>query len=267
MLIIRGRANIEEVVRAFGVADSQLPYAAAKCLTKTGQQVKAAETQEILTSFNAPTPFTQRAVYMQVATKTRLQARVWLKDLGSKPSYLVPQIEGGDRPMKRFEQRLRMLGYMTASQRAVPGEAAQLDAYGNVSRGQITKILSQMGTAVVAGDYSNASNSKRSKAKRAVVQYFVSKGSGSQRRGYAHAKRVMFGQHLPAGVWERRLFAWGSSVRPVLLFVNGSSYAKRFDFFGVAQRIVDANLAHNAEQAVRGAMATARFTVQGGLFG
>lgn len=263
MLRINARVNIVEVVKSFGVADSQLDYAAARTLTRTGQQVKAAEEVEIGKSINNPTPYTRRSVYLQTATKKRLQAIVWLKD-GNRPEhYLLPLIEGGQRPLKRFEQRLRMLGYMNADERAVPGSATQLDAYGNVSRGQIVKILSQLKTAVVSGDFSNATNSKRSKAKRANVQYFVSKGSSSKRAGWAQRKSVMFGQHLPRGVWERRMHAWGSSVRPVFLFVKGTSYSKRIDFFGVAVRVIDANLRSNAEAAVAEAMRTAKFKVGG----
>jgi hypothetical protein len=265
MLNISGRVKIEDVVRAFGAAESQLPFAIAKTLTKTGQQVKAAEEAGIVSAFQNPTPYTRRAVYLQGATKARLQARVWLKD-GNRPEhYLLPQIDGGGRPLKRFEQRLRMLGFMGSDQRAVPGKAVQLDAYGNMSRGQITKILSQLKTAVVQGDFSNATNSKRSRAKRATTQYFVSKGSGSQRHGLAGRKAAGYAQHLPAGVWERRVHAWGTSVRPVLLFVRGATYAKRFDFFGIAQDIIDRHLVANARVTVAEAMRTARFSVQGGL--
>lgn len=265
MFTIRARTNIADVVKAFGVAESQLPFAAAKTLTRTGQQVKAAEESEIARSFDAPTPYTRRSVFLQSATKTRLQARVWLKD-GNRPEhYLLPQIEGGTRPMKRFEARLKMTGYMNANERAVPGKAVQLDAYGNVSRGQINKILSQLKTAVVSGDFSNASNSRRSRAKRSVVEYFVSKGPGSQRKGWAHAKRITFGQHLPRGIWERRVHAWGTSVRPVFLFVPDTKYSRRYDFFGVAQSTVDRHLVGNAEMAVADAMRTARFNVQGRL--
>lgn len=265
MFNIKARANIAEVVRALGAAESQLPFAIAKTLTKTAQQVKAAEEGAIARSFDNPTPYTRRAVYMQSATKARAQARVWLKD-GNRPEhYLLPQIEGGTRPMKRFEQRLRMTGYMNATERAVPGKAVQLDAYGNVSRGQINKILSQLRTAVVQGDFSNASNSRRSRAKRSVVEYFVSKGAGSQRQGWAHKKRVMFGQHLPRGIWERRIHAWGTSVRPVFLFVSDTKYSRRYDFFGVAQSTVDRHLMSNAQASVADAMKTARFSVQGSL--
>lgn len=263
MLRINARVNIQEVVKALGAAESQLPFAAAKALTKTGQQVKVAEQLEIASNVTSPTPYTSRAVYLQTATKTRLEARVWLKD-GNRPEhYLLPLIEGGSRPLKRFEQRLRMLGYMGADERAVPGTAMQLDAYGNVSRGQIVKILSQLRTDVVSGVSQNATNSKRSKAKRATVQYFASQGSGSQHPGWAQRKRAMFGQHLPRGVWERRVHAWGSSVRPVLLFVKGTAYTKRIDFFGVAIRVIDQNLKANAERAVGEAMATAGFTGKG----
>lgn len=251
MLIVKVRVDVREALEALVDVEKGTPYALATALTWTAQAVKAAETETIGAVFNSPTPYTRRAVYMQGATKTRLQARVWLKD-GNRPEhYLLPQIEGGSRPLKRFEQRLRMLGYMAADERAVPGTALQLDAYGNISRGVITKILSQLRTAVVSGDFSNASDSKRSRAKRATTAYFVSRGTSSQRAGRAGRAAAQYAQHLPRGVWERRVHAWGTSVRPVLLFVKGTSYSKRFDFFGVAERVIAAKLQGNVEAAVR----------------
>jgi hypothetical protein len=271
MLVIKGRVNIEEVVRSFNVADSQLPYAAAKALTRTGQQVKAAETDEIKRVFNNPTAYTKGAVYLQTATKTRLQARVWLKEVWSKGGeahhYLEPQIFGGERSRKRFEVRLQAAGLMKRNQRAIPGQAARMNAYGNISPGQIVQILSQLKTAMVLGDNSNASNSKRSMAKRAKAQYFLSNGPGSTRKGMdGRHGRADYRQHLPAGVWQRRVTASGTTVHPVLIFVNGTKYSKRFDFFGVGERVIVTNLVANAQAAVREAMATARFRVQGGLF-
>lgn len=266
MIKIEARINITQVMKSFSVADSQLDYAIARALTKTGQRVKAAEDAEIVRVFDNPNPYTRRAVYLRPATKTRLQAVVWLRWGSTNDHYLLPQIEGGARPMKRFEYRLKMHGYMASDERAVPGQAAQLDSYGNISRGQINKILSQLKTRVNVGDYSNASNSKRSMRKRVTVQYFASKGTGSRRHGMAGRKRATYPQHLPAGIWERRVHAWGTSVRPVLLFVKGTGYSKRYDFFGVAQSTIDRYLLTNAQEAATEAMRTARFKTQGSLF-
>lgn len=239
MLTIKTRVDLSGALAALSDVERGTPYAMARALTLTGKDVKAAETREISAVVDKPTPYTTRALYLQFATKTNLQARVWLKD-GNRPEhYLLPLIEGGARPIKRFEQRLRMVGVMRADERAVPGTAVQLDAYGNMSRGQITKILSQLRTAVVQGDFSNASQSKRSKAKRASVAYFASAGDGGKRAGRAGRHAVQTGQHLPRGVWERKVSGKGTTLSPVLLFVKGTHYTKRFDFFGVAERVIN----------------------------
>lgn len=268
MLTIGAKVVMDDVLRALESAQSQIPFATAKGLTDTIKQVKEAEVREMRKVFQAPTPYTINSLFIRPATKARLEASTWLKT-GNRPQhYLLPQIQGGPRPLKRFEQRLVMNGLMRPDQRAVPAAGARLDAYGNMSRGQIVQILSQLRTAVVQGDFSNATNSKRSRAKRQAVAYFVSHGTGSRRAGYqgARGRGVIYEQHLPAGVWARYQFAWGSSVKPVLLFVSGARYTQRFDFFGVAERTIEARLRINMGNAVTHALRTARLSVQGGLF-
>lgn len=236
MITIKARVEMGNLLRGLANVDRQAPYVTARALTLTGKDVKEAETNEIGSVIHSPTPYTMRSLFLQGASASRLQARVWLKD-GNRPQhYLLPLIEGGGRPLKRFEQRLRMMGYMRPDERAVPGQAMQLDPYGNLSRGLITKVLSQLRTAVTQGDFSNASNSKRSRAKRAVTQYFASGGPGTKRPVYG--KRGRTEQHLPRGIWERRVHAHGMSVRPVLLFVTRTNYSKAFDFFAVAHRVI-----------------------------
>jgi hypothetical protein len=267
---IKVRVDIDQIAKQYAVADSQVDFAAARGLTWTGQEVKRAEEAEIASVISSPTPWTRRSVYLKPATKRDLRAVVWLKGDPYKQHPMLPLIEGGGRPMKRFERRLQMLGYMRTSERAVPGDAVTLDAYGNISRGLIVKILSQLRTAVVQGDFSNATESKRSRAKRATVQYFASAGPGGPRSAFAgrgqdgKLRRANGQQHLPRGIWERRQHAWGSSVRPVLLFVEGYRYSKTLRFFEVAQRVAAKYLRANIERSMADVMRTARFKVTGG---
>lgn len=267
MLTIGAKVIMPDLLRALENAQSQLPYAVARGLTATIKDVRDAEVDEMRKVFQAPTPFTLRSLYVRPATKARQEASTWLKDR-TGPHYLVPQIAGGGRPLKRFEHRLVMHGYMRQNQRAVPAAGARLDAYGNMSKGQINQILSQLRTAVVQGDFSNATNSKRSRAKRAQQAYFVSQGSSARRFGFqgARGKGQTFEQHLPAGVWVRHYTSWGTAVKPVVLFVSGVRYNKRFDFFGVAERTVQRMLPLRMQAAVDEALRTARLSVQGGLF-
>lgn len=268
MLTIGAKVVMGDLLKALEGAQSQIPFATAKGLTDTIKDVREAEKQEMRKVFQGPTRYTLDSLYIKPATKSRPYASTWLKDGDRQEHYLLPQIKGGNRPLKRFEQRLVMNGLMKATQRAVPAAGAKLDAYGNMSRAQIVQILSQLRTAVVQGDFSNASNSKRSRSKRQSATYFVSTGKGSNRHGFKGelVKGLLFAQHLHPGVWIRYQFAWGTAVRPVLLFVDGSKYGSRFDFFGVAERTIDARLPINMGNAVALALRTARLSVQGGLF-
>lgn len=268
MLKIDARLVAKDALKALENAERQVPFALAKGMTATIKDVREAQYKAMRQAFVAPTPYTLRSLYLRPATKARLEASTWLKDTGSRPHYLLPQIQGGNRTLKRFEERLVMHGYMQPNQRAVPAAGAKLDLYGNMSRGQIVQVLSQLRTAVVSGDYSNANNTKRSRAKRQAVTYFVSLGPSSRRFGYqgSRGKGRMYEQHLPAGVWLRRQFAWGSAVKPVLLFVSRANYTKRWDYFGIADRVIADVMPGHVNAAVRDALATARLAVQGGLF-
>lgn len=230
-----------------GVQARQIPYATKLALDKTATQVRQTLREEMVRAFNKPTNFTLNSLYIEYAKKDNLTARVWLKDLGFRQHYLIPQIEGGARPLKRFEKRLVQIGAMMPGERAVPGQGATIDAFGNMSRGQIVQILSQLGSAGFSGDYSVATNSRRSRAKRAKVAYFVASRTRERTR------------HLHPGIYSRRSFgAWGTAIKPVIMFVNGATYRKRFDFYGIGNRVVKSNWAENYRQALAQAMSTAR---------
>lgn len=254
MLIVNLKHNLKDVGRWAADVQKQLPFANALALTKTAQEVKSELVEGMSKQLDRPTGFTRNALYLQAATKQRQEARVWLKDGTRKTHYLLPQIEGGNRPLKRFEERLVAIGAMGAGERAVPGTAVQLDAFGNMSRGQIVKILSQLGSRGVHGDTSVASGSKRSRARRTVTQYFVSRGKGE----FTGAGSWKNGRHqnLPRGVWERTVFAMGTAVRPVLLFVGRAQYRMRFDFFGISNRVIGQRYQLNFEASLARALST-----------
>lgn len=263
--------NCAQVSSALASAARQVPFALARALTRTAQDVRTAERKEMEQVFDRPTRYTLNALFMRPATKQRLEAEVWLKEAGSRPHFLLPQIEGGARPLKRFEQRLVMAGYMKATERAVPAAGARLDANGNMSRGQIVQILSQLKTAAVLGDFSNATNSKRSRAKRAQETYFAAGGRTTMEieggtRMVMRTSGARRTQHLPRGIWVRRNFgAWGTAIKPVLLFVSKAQYRKRYRFYQVAQDVVARQFSGHFAQSWTDALKTARFGEQGRL--
>lgn len=258
MFQVNVTSNLPQVQAALAHDAKQAGFALVVALTRTARDIKPAEIEEMRSVFDRPTRYTLNSVYVDPATKAKPEARVWLKD-GDRPThYLVPQIAGGGRPLKRFEEVMVQAGYMGRGERAVPGAGAQLDAYGNMSRGQIVQILSQLRAFNLAGSDQNATGSRRSRAKRAQVQYFLSRGRGAV-TGRGAWKNGMKEQHLPRGVWMREAFgAWGSAVKPVLLFVSRMQYRLIFKFREVAERVVARRFGGHFDQAYAQARRTAR---------
>ena len=239
-----------EVQRMLLRAGDQLPFAAALALTRTIEQVKIEERREMRTVFRNPTPYTLNSLYIKPATKSRLEARCWVKDDSGKGTpatkYLLPQVYGGARNVKRFESLMRSRGYLAANEYVVPAEGAQLDAFGNINRGQLQKILAQLQASFDPLQRETLTSRKR-KARRRMRggRYFVGGQPGR-------------GKHLDRGVWERLSTGFGSGVRPILLFVRQPRYVPRFKFFEVAQRVVNDQLPYQAKRAVDFALRTAR---------
>ena len=119
------------------VQRKQLPFATSLAINRTAQRVKAAEEAEVKRVFDRPTSRTTRGLFMQSGSKAKPEARVFLKDnqAGSgtpAAKFLLPQIEAGGRDQKRFEVALKAVGILKAGWYVVPGDHAEIDAYGNI---------------------------------------------------------------------------------------------------------------------------------------
>jgi len=249
------KADFKTTLRKLANQQKQVAFATAVALTKTAKQIEAAEYKEMRDVFDRPTPYTMNSLYVRTATKSNLKATVMVKDNTFKnrnpEQYLSPQIKGGARNLKAFERALRGVGVLPNGYYAVPGSAAKLDAYGNMSRGQIVQLISYFGGFAESGSKSNmTSKSKLSferKQGRAVgagrAQFFV----GSPADG-----------KLPLGIWQRFNFATGTSIKPVLLFVRGVNYQKNFDFTYVAESTFNRVWRDNFDKALSDAIRTAR---------
>jgi hypothetical protein len=223
--------NFPDVARRLGELGRQAPFVAAVSLTRTMKDAQAAIRTEMQRAFDRPTSYALNGTFLKPATKTDLEARVWVKDNpfgNGTPAdrFLLPQIYGGARGQKGMERMLERAGLMQAGWRAVPAVGAQLDANGNVKRSQITQILSQLKLQRGAGFESRATGSARSNRAiaRQGVTYFA---LPTTRRG------------LKPGIYLKRRFAHGTAVRPVFIFVPAVQYKPRLKFFEVGQATVD----------------------------
>lgn len=233
--------GLKEATAVLGGLTSQVPYAASVALNGAAFEVRRALQQKAKAVFDRPTPFiTDRSLRVwDRATKTTLAATVGWGYIGGKggdpEQVLKAQVDGGGRTLKRFERAMQRSGVMPHGTFAVPGEAAPLDAYGNIEPRFIVRLLSYLGAFGEVGYKANITAKGRARvAKRGRtasgfvriggVEYFVSKGPGefTGRGSWKNGQQ----QRLPAGIWSRK-GTHGSDIAPVLLFVRRPSYGAR----------------------------------------
>lgn len=126
MFTINVSSNVRQWSREFqDKYRNQLPFATAKALTNTAQDIQREITRHLPDIFEKPTPFTQRAIGYQRATKRELTALVFVKDI--QAAYLGLQVTGGERRPKR-----RALLLPAGVERNV---------YGNIPRTKLRTLL------------------------------------------------------------------------------------------------------------------------------
>lgn len=248
MIKVSVRHDVDRLIRSLErVRLDQIPFAIAKAVTSTAQIAKKALQAEMPRVFDRPTPYTLNSLYLKPATKANPTAVVGLKDDAGKGTpaakYLLPQIEGGGRTLKRFEKALQATGQMPRNTYAMPGDGAKLDAYGNMNRGQLTQILSALKSAEIKAGF-QANRTERSRKRRKNQPQFFSAPKDS---------------HLHPGVYQRFSFGFGSAIKPVLIFTHASTdYSRRYRFQEVAADVVAAEFGRQFRDAYEYAIRTAR---------
>lgn len=202
----------------------QIPYALASALNSTAYGAMVAERKEIADSFDRPTPFVQRGVLYEKASALKLAAFTRIageRDKFNVNRILAPHVYGGGRGVKASERRLLRTGAMLNGQFMVPGPGAPRDRYGNISGGQMQRILG------FARQYAEGG-------------YNVTK----QRQDH----------YVVPGVGVFKRMGKGRSV-PVLLFTHKApQYEQRFEFHYAARVYFDRNFTQHMNQAWNRAM-------------
>lgn len=223
-------------------SERRMNAAIATALTRTAVQIKDVLKAEMSSVFDRPTPYTLNALFVRPASAASLYAETYVKDdrAGSgtpATKYLLPQIEGGRRHTKRFEVAMRAAGHLPGGWFITPGLGTKLDAYGNISRGQIIQVLSQLRITMTAGHQRNMAfdAGKQIRAQRkAGGRYFVVKPGAKS--GAA------------PGVYLRDFI--GRNITPIFKFVRSVTYQPRFNFNAIATEVAQAKLGRNVEQAI-----------------
>lgn len=237
--------GLEELKRKMGNMGKQVTFAAAQALTKTARDIADQRQKTARSTFDRPREQTVRAIQAKGATKQNLTSTVSIRDDRAVPAsaYLAANIKGGGRSLKRSEIMLRAAGILPSGMFTVPGAAAKLDAYGNMSRGQINQILAYFrtfGRTTLNSTRMNMSAAKRSKtaARRA---YFI-----------IPVKDRKIG--LYPGIWQQD----SNNIKPVLMFVSAPRYKAIFGFDKVDRDEISSKFRSYFNAELEQAMRTAK---------
>lgn len=255
----------------------QLRYAASRAINEVAiQVVRPALQAEMDVSFDRPTPWLKKSIWVDQAKPEALVASIYPQYLGGKSvdpaKVLQAEVVGGGRRNKRAEvafQRVGILppGWFMVPSSALLGDSSKTDGYGNVRGAFIVQLLSYFNAFSEQGYRANMTDKRRSalaKVKRSKrgflqvrgVQYFVSKGRGTVGANPAEGRQGRE-QHLAPGIWSRS-GTHGSDLKPVFFFVRAPHYSVRYRMGDIvnntAQRALPGRLAWWIERAV----ATAR---------
>lgn len=220
------------------IGSKQVPFAAAKAITKTAKLVENKLQSSMSGAFKSASPYVKRSTFSTSATKSNLSATVGLKDQkpsgGTAPSVLLKEhFTGGLRGNKPFEKAIATLGGMPSGYRAIPGSGMTLDGYGNPNRKDIGEMLGSLRTRMQVA--------KGRGKKVALVGYFIVP-VGAQ-------------SHLPAGIYRRPA---RGVLQTMFVFVRQASYRKVIDFNRTAQDVVAREFQPQFDAAFAEAMRTAR---------
>jgi len=254
--------GIEDLLQGLSGMQRQIPYAAANGLNVTARRVKDGLQTAMVSVFDRPTPFVLNSLQMTPARAPRvIEASVWFKDppnLGTKGHYLLPQVEGGNRPMKPYEMGM-------GGRFVLPSKSVALDQYGNLGRGLITKLLSLSGGFHEVGFSMNTRDknkkmeyfrllTSRGKLPAGIYQRIVGNEAGGRAGRFLLARAITKQGKIKGGLKalrDRTRELYPRGLKPVVLFTPKiPSYSKRFDFYGISERIVESNIEQDMSRAI-----------------
>ena len=113
-----------------------IPFALARALQDVGQVGKKKLNEELTSSFESPTKFTQKGAFGTDVEKGETSVMVGVKDIQAE--YLDAEFFGGNRTQRPFESRLKT---QAGARFAVPTDLVKKDRFGNVPAKAIIQIL------------------------------------------------------------------------------------------------------------------------------
>lgn len=216
-----------------GFTDKQVKFATSRAINSAAYVGAQATVKEMRKVFDRPTPWIIKSVRYTKSTKDNLKAEIDFDFWGNKQGVTASQvlqaeIFGGQRNLKRHEKALQRAGILPVGKAIVPGSAAMIDQYGNMSAGQIVQVMAWFKGFGQQGYKANIDAKGRKRLGR-------DKKKTGQKGFQYFAMQAKRGK-LIRGVYQRFQTGFGSAVKPVMVFVERPKYKARLDFYGIAER-------------------------------
>ncbi len=224
-------SNADKVVQALNALPANVVRpAAVDALNWLAYDIVKAEQAEMGSVFDDPAPWTLNSMKVEKATVSNPVAGVGWKDSNARTpagKYLMPQVKGGPRQHTPFEFRLIRIGKLGSDEFLVPARFAERNGRGDLNTGQLTKILSDLGSIDTAISYPGA----RNRGKRNTETYYIDRKGRGEFFGNATTK-------APAGIYLNK-----GARRRLLVFaiVRQPTYRPIFDYYGIGERFQAAN--------------------------
>ncbi|MCA0247675.1 MAG: hypothetical protein LCH93_13745 [Proteobacteria bacterium] len=240
MFLTEWKTNADKMVQAINAFPANVVRpAAVDALNWLAYDIVEAEQAEMRSVFDDPSPWTLNSLKVEKATVANPVAGVGWRYSNARTEagkYLLPQVKGGLRPHTPFEERLIRIGKLSAEEFLVPGRFAERNGRGDLNTGQLTKILSDLGSISEAAKYPGA----RNRGRRSIETYYIDRKGRGEFFGHATT-------NAPPGIYLNK-----GGRRRLLVFaiVRQPSYRPIFDFYGVAERYQAANFADKFRRAL-----------------
>ena len=216
------KADVAAVNRYFTkVQRQQLPFACSRALNAVAKEVKTAEQAEMKSVFSAPKAYTLNSIFIRkYAKKADLTAIVDFKDggRGRSAAKYLAAQIDGGSRRQKAVESLLIGRGLMPAGMKIVPAAVKLDQHGNITLATFRRLVA----GVAAGTH--------------------------------------FALHRQRGKLEPGLYQRSKrgKVKPLLIYVGGASYGKRFKYFETAERAVQSKYRQHFDRELANAVATAR---------
>lgn len=255
---LQGFGELKGLASAVRKFPEQARFAGVVAVSRTAVICRDEWRKEMRQNLDRPKESVLRQIKVWPATLDKPEAIVGFdrREMGGNNTRNMGEIlghlfNGGGRIQKVVEMRLQRLGILPSGMYVAPGKGAPLDSYGNISNGEIARILTRFGS------FDISPMSARARKQLGKKGLLVGRGFGDKRRVLSNEYFVARNSaKQPIGIWKVK---GPGRVVPVLAFIRKPHYRQFIDLMALGRRVVDAHLPRQLELALKDAVKNSGF--------